>query len=101
MTIFFRWFFLSWGLLIVPVAAFSLFGPREDATLDYTFAEAEIRADVDEPPGACIALMAGLAIACHLCPETAVRFNEQRPGKVGVERGAVHSGVCALRQQPA
>lgn len=47
MAIFFRYFFISWGLLFVLAALFSLFGPREDGTLDYVFLEDQLGGDVD------------------------------------------------------
>lgn len=47
MAIFFRWFFISWGLILLLAALFALFGPREDGTLDYVFPTLQLGGDVD------------------------------------------------------
>lgn len=47
MGTFFKWFFISWGLLAMLASLFAIFGPREDGTLDYVFLEDQIGPDVD------------------------------------------------------
>ncbi len=46
MDIFLKWFGISWVFMITGAALISIFGPREDGTLDYLFVPDPIDADV-------------------------------------------------------